>query len=132
MKPAHKRTVDSMAAAAARIGEELKRAKRNIADSAADTSDDLAAEIRRLQDDLNAIKYTLANFGETSQAEAAGAASRIGATAKEAAAGLADNAKKDAYSLLAEIEDYARQNPRYVVGGAIGLGLVLGLFLRRR
>jgi hypothetical protein len=43
-----------MAAAAERIGEELARAKRNIADSAADTGDDLAAELRRLQNDLNA------------------------------------------------------------------------------
>jgi ElaB/YqjD/DUF883 family membrane-anchored ribosome-binding protein len=132
MKQSHKRTVESMAAAAERIGEELARAKRNIADSAADTGDDLAAELRRLQDDLNAVKDTIANFGETSRAEAAGAASRIHATAKEAAAGLADNAKQDAHSLLAELEDYARQNPQYVVGGAIGLGLLLGLFLRRR
>jgi ElaB/YqjD/DUF883 family membrane-anchored ribosome-binding protein len=132
MKPAHKRTVDSMAAAAERLGEELKRVKRNIGDHAAETGDDLAAEIRRLQDDLNAVKFTLADFGETARAEAADAASRIGVTAKEAAGEFADNAKKDAQLLLAELEEYARKNPHYIVGGAIGLGLVLGLFLRRR
>ncbi|HEY0223605.1 MAG TPA: hypothetical protein VGC38_03745 [Pseudolabrys sp.] len=132
MKPSHKRTVEGMAAAAERIGEELKRVKRNIGDQAADAGDDLAVELRRLQDDLKTVKDTIANFGTTSRAEAAGAASRIRATAKEAAAGLAGNAKQDAHSLLAEFEDYARRNPQYVVGGAIGLGLVLGLFLRRR
>ena len=131
MKSAQQRTVDSMAAAAERIGEELVRAKDNIANSAADAGVDLAAELRRLQRDLNAIKETIAGFGQASGAEASGAASRIGAAAKEAAGEFADNAKQDAQSALADLETFVRQNPRYVLGGALGLGVVLGLLLRR-
>ena len=132
MKTAHQRTVDSMAAAAERIGEELVRVKDNIASSAADAGDDLAAELRRLQKDLSAIKETIAGFGKESSAEASDAASRIGAAASEAAGEFAENAKKETQSVIADLETFARQNPRYVLGGALGLGLVLGLMLRRR
>ena len=132
MKTAHQRTVDSMAAAAERIGDELVRVKDNIASSAADAGDDLAAELRRLQKDLNAIKETVAGFGKASGVEAGEAASRIGAVASEAAGDFADNAKREAQSVIADLETFARQNPRYVLGGALGLGVVLGLMLRRR
>ena len=63
MKSAHQRTVDGMAAAAGRIGEELARAKDNIACSAADTREDLAAELRRLRKDLTAMQETIVGFG---------------------------------------------------------------------
>ena len=132
MKTAHQRTVDSMAAAAERIGDELVRVKDNIASSAADAGDDLAAELRRLQKDLNAVKETIAGFGKASGAEAGAAASRIGTVASEAAGDFADNAKREAQSVIADLETFARQNPRYVLGGALGLGVVLGLMLRRR
>src|SRR5450830_2171716 len=75
MTAAQHRTVEGMAAAAERIGEELIRAKDKIASSAADAGDDLAAELRRLQHDLNAVKETIADFGQASGAEASGAAS---------------------------------------------------------
>ena len=39
---------------------------------------------------------------------------------------------QDANRARADLETFARQNPRYVLGGALGLGLVLGLTLRRR
>ncbi|MEI9803114.1 MAG: hypothetical protein WDN48_00015 [Pseudolabrys sp.] len=132
MKTAHQRTVDSMAAAAERIGEELLRTKDKIARSAVDTGENLGEDLRRLQADLSAIKDTLAGFGKTLGAEASGAASRIGATASDAAGAFAENAKKETQSIIADLENFARQNPRYVLGGALGLGLVLGLTLRRR
>lgn len=131
MKSAHQRTVDSMAAAAGRIGDELARAKDHIASSASDTREDLAAELRRLQKDLAAMEETIVGFGRASGTEAAGAASRIGAVASDAASEFADNAKKETQSVMADVETFVRQNPRYVLGGALGLGLVLGLTLRR-
>ena len=67
MKPAHNRTVEGMATAAERIGEELARAKDKIASSAAD-GEDLAAELRRLQHDLSTVKETIADFGKASGA----------------------------------------------------------------
>ena len=132
MKSAHQRTVDSMAAAAGRIGDELTRAKDNISSSAADTREDLTAELRRLQNDLDVMQETILGFGKTSRAEASAAASRIGAAASDAASDFAANAKNEPQSVMADLETFARQNPRYVLGGALGLGLVLGLTLRRR
>jgi ElaB/YqjD/DUF883 family membrane-anchored ribosome-binding protein len=132
MKSAHLETADSMAAAAERIGDELLRAKDKIARSASDTGEDLMVEIRRLQRDLSAIKETIGGFGKSSGAEAGGAASRIGAAASEAAGEFVDNAKHDAQSLIADLETFARKNPRYVLGGALAAGVALGLLLRRR
>ena len=122
---------NGMAAAAERVSEELQRAKDNIARSAAAAGEDLTAQLAQLQDDINGIKRTLGGFAEFSRAEAAGAASRIGGVAAETAGVFADEAKKETQSVLADLEAFARENPRYVLGGALGLGLVLGLMLRR-
>ncbi len=64
---------------------------------------DLAAQLRRLQDDLDAIKETLKEAG-----------------------------KREAQSAVAGVEAYARENPRAVLAGAVGAGVLLGLLLRRR
>ena len=132
MKSAHYQTAAGMAAAAERIGDELLRAKDKIANSASDAGEDLAAELRRLQRDLSAVKETIAEFGKESGAEAGEAASRISAAASDAASEFADNAKQVAVSVIADLETFARKNPRYVLGGALATGVVLGLLLRRR
>jgi ElaB/YqjD/DUF883 family membrane-anchored ribosome-binding protein len=131
MKSAHLQTAAGMSAAAERIGDELLRAKDKIANSASDAGEDLAAELRRLQRDLSAVEETLAGFGKESGAEASEAASRIGAAASDAASEFAGNAKHDAASVMADLETFARKNPRYVLGGALATGVVLGLLLRR-
>lgn len=132
MTAAQHRTADDMAAAADRVSDELARAKDKITRLAGDAGEDLAAELRRLQRDLNAIKDTMAGFAKTSGAEAGRAASHIGATASEAAGEFADNAKHEAQSAIAGLETFARKNPGYVLGGALAAGVVLGLLLRRR
>jgi len=86
-------------------------------------ADDLAAQIRRLQDDLNAIKNSLA--GKESNAACSCAA------CAEEAGKLAQHAKHQAQSAIADVETFARQHPAYVVGGALGAGLLLGLLMRR-
>ena len=131
MKSAHLQTAAGMSAAAERIGDELLRAKDKIANSASDAGEDLAAELRRLQRDLRAVEETLAGFGKESGAEASEAASRIGAAASDAASEFTGNAKHDAASVMADLETFARKNPRYVLGGALATGVVLGLLLRR-
>ena len=55
-------------------------------------ADDLAAQMRRLQDDLDSIKETLKDAG-----------------------------KREAQSAVANVEGYARDNPRTVLAGAVGL-----------
>ena len=128
----HERGANGMAAAAERISEELQRAKDNIARSAAAAGEDVSEQLAQLQEDINGIKRTIGGFAEFSRAEAAGAASRIGGVAAETAGAFADEAKKETQSVVADLEAFARENPRYVLGGALGVGLVLGLMLRRR
>ncbi len=123
---------DGLAAAAARIADELQRAKDNLSKSASDAGGELGGDLRKLQDDLAGIQSTLADFGYEARAEASGAASRIGATAADAAHEFADSTKQHAQSAMADFEDFARKNPSVVLGATLGLGVVLGLFLRRR
>jgi ElaB/YqjD/DUF883 family membrane-anchored ribosome-binding protein len=125
-------TGDGLAAAAARIAEELQRAKDNLSRSASDASGELADELRKLQDDLAAIQRTVAGFGYEARTEAAGAASRIGGHAAGAAHEFADSAKQQAHSAMADFEEFARKNPQVVLGATLGLGVIIGLMLRRR
>lgn len=69
------------------------------------TGEDLAAQLRRLQDDLDAIKDSMA--------------------------GLGAEAGHKARSAVADIEIFGREHPRAVLAGAVGFGLILGLLLRR-
>ena len=123
---------EGLAAAAARIAEELQRTRDNVARSASDAGGELADELRKLQDDLAAIQRTVTGFGQEAREEAAGAASRIGGHAAGAAHDFADNAKQQAHSAMADFEAFTRKNPQVVLGATLGLGVVIGLLLRRR
>ncbi len=123
---------NGLADAAARIAEELQRAKDNLSRSASDAGGELAGELRKLQDDLAAIQRTVAGFSHEARTEAAGAASRIGAHASGAAHEFADTARQQAHSAMADFEEFARKNPQVVIGATFGIGVVLGLLLRRR
>ena len=125
-------TGEGLAAAAARIAEELQRAKDNLSRSASDAGGELADELRKLQDDLAAIQCTIAGFGHEAKVEAGGAASRIGGHAAGAAHDFADQARQQAHSAMADFETFARRNPQVVLGATLGLGVILGLMLRRR
>jgi ElaB/YqjD/DUF883 family membrane-anchored ribosome-binding protein len=72
-------------------------------------TDDLAAQLRRLQADLDAIKETLKQTGKRE----------------------AQSALRDAQSAMSSAEAYARANPNAVIAGAVGVGVLLGLLLRR-
>ena len=96
---------------------------------AAGAADDVAAQIRQLRDELGAIKQTIADFGQASSGRAGGGCNC--AACADAASQLARHAKQNARAAIADLEAYAKQNLRCVVGGALGAGLVLGLLLRR-
>ena len=64
--------------------------------------DDIAEQLRRLQDELDSLKTAMLNTG-----------------------------KLEAQSAAAGLEAYARENPRAVLAGAVGIGVLLGLLLRR-
>ncbi|RDV03340.1 hypothetical protein [Undibacter mobilis] len=71
--------------------------------------DDLAAQLRRLQADLDAIKDTLKQAGKRE----------------------AQSAMREAQSAMSSVEAYARANPNALIAGAVGVGVLLGLLLRR-
>ncbi len=125
-------SVNSIASLAARLADELQRAKNNIGRSADSASEDLAAELRQLQDDLAAIQGTISAFGKTAGAEASKTASRVGAVGAEAAREFAADARDRAHSTVADFEEFARRNPLWVLGCALGLGFILGLLMRRQ
>jgi ElaB/YqjD/DUF883 family membrane-anchored ribosome-binding protein len=125
-------SADGLAAAAARIAEELQRAKDNLSRSASDAGGELGGELRKLQEDLAAIQRTVAGFSQEARTEAAGAASRIGDHAAGAAHEFADSARQQAHSTMADFEDFARKNPQVVLGVTLGLGVLVGFMLRRR
>jgi ElaB/YqjD/DUF883 family membrane-anchored ribosome-binding protein len=83
----------------------MTTAKDQITAAATGAADEIAAQLRRLQDDLATLKETMAGVGKKAEGEAK--------------------------SMLAGAEAFARDNPRAVLAGAVGLGLVLGLLLRR-
>ena len=120
------------AAAAERVSEELQRARESIGRAAGNAGADLAAQLERLQNDIADIKRTVAGFAGTSGAEARDAASRIGDIASEKIDEFADRARHESESIVRDLEAYARKNPYQVLAGALGLGVLLGLLLRRR
>jgi ElaB/YqjD/DUF883 family membrane-anchored ribosome-binding protein len=93
--------------------------------TAAGAGDDVAAQLGRLQDELSAIKQTLAGFGKASSGACSCAA------CADAASQLAKHARQEARSAIADVEAFARQNPQYALGGALGVGVLLGLLLKR-
>lgn len=130
-KAKNPQTVEGVADAATRLADELQRAKDNISRMAGAAGDDLAAQLRELQDSIGSIQETVTGFGRAATAEAGEAASRIGAAGADAAREFAAGARQQANSAVADFEDFARKNPRFVLGGALGLGVVLGLMMRR-
>jgi ElaB/YqjD/DUF883 family membrane-anchored ribosome-binding protein len=132
MDAANDRTAEGVATAADRISDELQRARDKIARSAQTAGADVAAELERLQKDIADIRRTIAGFAKASGADAHDAASRIGGVASEAVDDFVAHAKQDTQSVIADLEAYARKNPYQVLAGALGLGVILGLFFRRR
>jgi len=93
---------------------------------ASGAGDDVAAQLGRLQDELSAIKQTIAGFGKVSS----GACSCEACV--ETARKIAQHAEQEVQAAIADLKTFAQHNPRYVLGGALGVGLVLGLMLHRR
>jgi ElaB/YqjD/DUF883 family membrane-anchored ribosome-binding protein len=96
---------------------------------AAGAGDEAAAQLRHLQEEVSAIKQTIAELGKPSIGKANGACDC--AACKEAASQLAQHARHEAQTAIADLETFARQNPRYALGGALGVGLALGLLLHK-
>ena len=101
-----------------------------------DDVDKLRADIASLRDSLARVVTGAAGEAtKTVQDAAQGAAAQTGATAQNLAdsgLNLAASAKEQAISLAGELEAFARRNPLGAIGGALLVGMVLGMMSRGR
>ncbi len=85
-------------------------------------ANDIAAQLSRLEDELASLKETLG------KAHASGCDC---AACAEEASKMVQHAKEQMKSAMTGIEGYLRDNPRVVIGSALGVGVLLGILLRR-
>lgn len=106
-------------------------------------SGDLHHDLDKLRQDVASLKDSLARvaFGATAQAADAvrgagqSATSQVGATASglmDTGSDLAASAKDQALTLASQLEATARRNPLGAIGGALLVGIVLGMMSRGR
>jgi ElaB/YqjD/DUF883 family membrane-anchored ribosome-binding protein len=112
------------AAAANRVGDDLKRAKDNIAQATATARDNAGDDLRRLRDDVASLKDTVAQLAATIGAE-------IGDSASEIGSDVASSARRQAKTVVEDLEDMTRRNPLGFMAGAFCLGMVIGVMRSR-
>ena len=106
-------------------------------------SANLQDDVDKLRHDIASLKDSLARvaFGATAQAADAvrgvgqSATSQVGATASglmDTGSDLAASAKDQALTLASQLESATRRNPLGAIGGALLVGVVLGMMSRGR
>jgi len=107
-----------------------------VAENAANFSDDLAGDVRKLRDDIGAIQKTLSQFISSTAGEAARTAQSVGASVTSQVSDIASEAAsvatQQAKTFASELEGMARRNPLGTIGGAVLVGVVIGLLSRGR
>lgn len=111
-------------AASGRVGDDIKRAKENIAEAAAEARDSLGDDLRRLSDDVASLRDTVAQLAEAIGAELGEAVTDIGGE-------VASSARRQATTVLSEVEDMTRRNPLGFMAGAFLLGMLIGVMRSR-
>ncbi len=97
-----------------------------------DDLDKLRADIASLRESLGRVVNGVA---EEATKTVQGAAAQTGATAQglaDSGLDLAASAKDQALGLVGELETIARRNPLGALGGALLVGMVLGMITRGR
>jgi ElaB/YqjD/DUF883 family membrane-anchored ribosome-binding protein len=111
-------------ATASRIGATMHRAKEEIAQSAASARGEMSDDLRKLSDDVASLRDTVAKLAKA-------VASEVGSAAKEIGEDIVEEVEDEASTLVSEFEKVARKNPLAVVGGALCLGLIIGMMRGR-
>ena len=98
--------------------------------------DQLRADIASLRDSLARVVTGVAGEAtKTLQGGVQDAAAQTGATAQglaDSGLNLAASAKEQAIGLAGELEAMARRNPLATIGGAVLVGMVIGMMSRGR
>jgi len=126
------------------ITESMARGKEAIgAAAAAGAMDSAATDLQLLRKDLNSLKETVARLVSQAGGEAAktardvasnvtGQAGDIAGDLMDRGANAASVATAEAKSFAAELERMTRSNPLAAIAGAVLIGALIGLLVRRR
>ena len=93
-------------------------------------NEDLAAQLASLRDELATLKQAVAGSGQASSGSASCGCNC--AACADAAGQVAQHATEHVRSAIAGAEGFVRENPAAALGGALGVGVLLGLLLTRR
>jgi ElaB/YqjD/DUF883 family membrane-anchored ribosome-binding protein len=124
MAPA--RTTNSARRAAANGSGTATRTRR----TARAKTDDLEAEIAKLQADLKSITQTLTRMGEHKVDEVKGIAKSRAAELKGKGEEMIESAQDEFNAFEKQIKDTIREKPLTAVAGAVALGFILAVITR--
>jgi len=119
-----------------KVGDALDRGKSGVADSAQAAGDSLSEDVAKLRQDIATIQQTLSKFASEAGSEAVKTAQNVGSAVAsqvgEVASDVASAAKEQAKTFASEVENMARRNPLGTIGGAVLVGVVIGMMSRGR
>lgn len=118
------------------VKKELDRGQSNIGSAAGAAVDSVSDDLRKMREEMASIQKTLSGFASQAGSDAIKTAQNIGSTvasqvgniAGDVAAGARDQAK----TFASELESMARRSPLSTIGGALLVGVVIGLVTRGR
>lgn len=120
------RPANSARRAAANGAGTATRARR----SARAKTDDLEAEVAKLQADLKSITQTLGRMGEHKVDEVRGMAKSRAAEIRGKGEELIESAQDEFSAFERQIKDTIREKPLTAVAGAVALGFILAVITR--
>jgi ElaB/YqjD/DUF883 family membrane-anchored ribosome-binding protein len=107
-------------AAASRTRRTASRAK----------SDDLEAQVTKLQDDIKSIAQTLTRMGENKVGEVRGMAKNRAAELRGKGEEMIESAQDEFNAFEKQIKDTIREKPLTAVAGALALGFLIAVITR--
>ena len=97
---------------------------------AAAPSDDIDAQVGRLQDDVKSIMQSLTRLGNEKVGEVQGRAKRQYASLVQSGEGMLENVQDEFEQVEQQIKDTIRQKPLTAVLSAAGIGFLIAILTR--
>jgi ElaB/YqjD/DUF883 family membrane-anchored ribosome-binding protein len=119
-------------AAVDEVKNELDRGQSKMNKSAENAKDDLSQELRKIRDEMSSMQKIISGFASSAGNDAKRMAQNIGAQVGDIAGDMASGARDQAKTFAAELEEMARRSPLSTIGGALLIGVVIGLVSRGR
>jgi ElaB/YqjD/DUF883 family membrane-anchored ribosome-binding protein len=118
------------------VKNEFDRGQSKLGQAADAAKDDLSQELRKMRDEMSTMQKIITGFASNAGSDAKRMAQNIGATVAsqvgDIAGDVASGARDQAKTFAAELEGMARRSPLSTIGGALLIGVVIGLVSRGR